>query len=135
MRSSSSVSSRSHRSQEVTHPGRVELKDVVVCVGTQIPVRPRATLRAFPMLELTRQTRCQIPVGLLVSEVGPRCRVAQALVLAGRLPRVLRGRLAAAELRREQAEEQVEEQVAGQLDRSQQSCSTDKEVLSVWRLR
>ena len=57
--SSSSVSSRSQRSQAVVHLVRSELMVVVTYIGTQMPAKILETLRAFPMLGLTRRSRCR----------------------------------------------------------------------------
>ena len=132
-------------SQAVTHPGRVEQRDEVTCAGTQMPAKLRATLRAFPMLELRRRSQCLSREALTAWPEVRRGRSRQCCPLVERW-RPEPGRWLVLELERESVLELELERESvlvlapgqGQAavsSRSQQSCKTGKEVLSVGDLR
>ena len=120
-------------SQAVTHPGRVEQRDEVTCAGTQMPAKSRATLRAFPMLEPRRRSQCLSREVLTEWPEVRRGRSRQCCPLVERW-RPEPGRWLVLELERESVPALGQEQAAVS-SRSQQSCKTGKEVLSVGDLR
>ena len=131
----------SERSQAVTHPGRAEQRDEVTCAGIQMPVKSRATLRAFPMLEPRRRSQCLSREALTAWQEVRRGRSRQSCPLVERwrpepgLELVLELVLEL-ELERESVLVRVPGQgQAAVSSRSQQSCKTGKEVLSVGDLR
>ena len=134
-------------SQAVTHPGRVEQRDEATCAGTQMPAKSRATLRAFPMLEPRRRSQCLSREVLTEWPEVRRGRSRQCCPLVERwrpepgLELVLELELereSVLELELERESVLVLAPGQGQAavsSRSQQSCKTGKEVLSVGDLR